>query len=232
MNHNLPTERARLMLSLKSHQQHTRDSARGKQKGVRGQEVVSHLGVEELSAWHLVISVKGLGPQAAAAIHAAGITPAQLLRNPDLYPLKGKRAQGVVRAMRDLTDKEHASARKFAQNQLRRARELDTTIISYDDFDYPPLVRSSNNPIPILWARGNQSILRSRKTVACVGSRKIRTPYSKLHAAFVDLAVEEGFVIASGFAVGADSIGHRRALGRGGTTICVMPCGVDPCVPP
>ena len=220
------------MLSLKPPHQHPRDNVHGEQKRVVGREVGNRLGVEALAAWYLLGSVRGLGPMSAAAIHAAGLTPAELLRNPDLYPLKGKRAQDVKKGIVSLTGREYASARIFAQNQLRRARELDATIISYADIAYPPLVRGSNNPIPILWARGNTSILQSRKTVACVGSRKIRTSYSRLQAAFVDVAVEEGFVIASGFAVGADSVGHRRALEAGGTTICVMPCGVDLVFPP
>ena len=242
----VPSLKGLVLLSLTPQQERTLDRVRGEQGCVVDRKVASspalsqspsegesgRLGVEELAARHLLNSVRGLGPQAAAAIHNAGLTPTQLLGNPDLYPLKGKRAQSVVEAMRALTDREQASARKFAQRQLQRARELDATIISYDDIDYPPLVRDSNNPIPILWARGNQSILRSRKTVACVGSRDIRIPYSELQAAFADVAVQEGFVITSGFAMGADSVGHRRALEGNGSTICVMPCGVDLVFPP
>lgn len=189
-------------------------------------------GVDELASWHLLGSVKGLGPRAAAAVHAAGLTPSQVIAAPDLFPLKGKRAQGIVKALTAVTDAERLSAWTFADSQLQRARELNATVLSYDDIDYPPLVRESNNPIPLLWVRGNKSILRSRKAVACVGSRGITHSYSRLQAAFVDIAVDEGFVITSGFALGADTIGHRRALERGGETICVMPCGVDLVFPP
>ena len=242
----VPRKKGLTLLSLTPQQKRTLDRVRGEQGCVADREVASspvssqgpsgsessRLEVEELAAWHLLSSVKGLGPMAAKAVHSAGITPAQLIGSPVLYPLKGKRAIDVVTSMRALTDRERASAHKFAQSQLQRARELDATIISYDDVDYPPLVRDSNNPIPILWARGNTSILRSRKTVACVGSRDIRSPYSELQAAFADVAVQEGFVITSGFAMGADSVGHRRALGGNGSTICVMPCGVDLVFPP
>ena len=242
----VPRQKELIMLSLTPQQKRTLDRVRGEQGCVAEWEVASspvssqapsegesgRLGVEELAAWHLLSSVRGLGPKAAKAVHAAGITPAQLIGNPALYPLKGKRAKDIVTAMRALTDREWASAHKFAQSQLQRARELDATIISYDDVDYPPLVRDSNNPISILWARGNKSILRSRKTVACVGSRDIRIPYSELQAAFADVAIQEGFVITSGFAIGADSVGHRRALEGDGSTICVMPCGVDLVFPP
>ena len=242
----VPPLKELIPLSLTPQQEQTLERVRGEQGCVADREVKSsratyrrlhggessRLGVEELAAWHLLSSVKGLGPQAATAIHAAGLKPVQLIKNPELYPLRGKRAENVVEAIRILTEREYASARDFAQSQLQRARELDATIISYDAIDYPSLVRDSNNPIPILWVRGNQSILHSRKTVACVGSRGIRTTYTKLQEAFVDVALEEGFVITSGFAMGADSIGHRRALEGGGETICVMPCGVDLVFPP
>ena len=232
--------------SLTPQQKQTLDRVRGIQGCVADREVASslnlvqslsvgdsiRLGVDELAAWHLLSSVRGVGPKATAAIYAAGLKPAQLIEDPGLYPLKGKRAKDVVTAMRALTEKEKASACEFAKSQLQRAQKLGATIISYDDVDYPPLVRDSNNPIPILWVRGNKSILRSRKAVACVGSRNIRTPYSELQEAFADVAVQEGFVITSGFAIGADSVGHRRALERGGSTICVMPCGVDLVFPP
>ena len=79
----------------------------------------TRLGVGELAAWHLLSSVRGLGPQAAAAIHTAGLTPAQLIENPDLYPLKGKRAEGVVTAIGALTDKERTLIRPFVSGNCK-----------------------------------------------------------------------------------------------------------------
>src|SRR5262249_32927913 len=78
----------------------------------------------------------------------------------------------------------------------------------------------------------NAELLASGKTVACVGSRNIRAPYDSLHARFAETASREGFAIVSGFALGADTIGHRTAYERGGTTICVMPSGLDRPFPP
>ena len=192
----------------------------------------SDLGADELAAWHLLCSVRGLGPRAAAAVHVSGLTPTELIEEPKLFPLRGKRAQQIVTELKSLTHVEKASAHRFAMTQLQRAKELNTTIISYNDSSYPLSVWNSNNPIPILWVRGNHSILRAKKTVACVGSRRITATYSRLHADFVDVAVQEGFTITSGFAMGADSVGHRRALEKDGFTICVMPCGVDLVFPP
>ena len=231
--------------TLTRQQVKTLDRVRRDQGTIAGREVIrpscfespseltsSSLGVDELAAWHLVNSVKGIGPRAASVVHDAGITPSQLIENPDRFPQTGKRAQAIVAALKNLTARDHGLAWKFADAQLQRAKVLDATVISYDQSDYPSLVRNSNNPIPILWVRGNASILRSPKTVACVGSRGITIAYKDLEESFVDIAVKERFVITSGFAMGADSVGHRRALEIGGETICVMPCGVDLVFPP
>lgn len=193
---------------------------------------VSRFDAKQISDWHLLCSVRGVGPVAAGAVHSAGLTAAEVIEDPSRFPLKGKRAASVVKSIGALTHRDRETSISFAENQLVRAADCGVTIIGYDDVDYPPLVRNSNNPIPILWACGNLSILRSSRSIACVGSRQIRRPYSDLQEAFVETAVHEDFVIVSGFAMGADSIGHRRALQTGGSTICVMPCGADRVFPP
>ena len=190
------------------------------------------LDAKELSDWLLLCSVRGVGPVAAAAIHSAGLTAPDVIDDPSKFPLQGKRTASIVKSIEALTRHDRETWLRFAENQLRRSADCGVTIMGYADADFPALVRDSKNPIPILWAHGNLSILRSRKAVACVGSRRIRRPYSDLHEAFVEAAVQEGFVIVSGFAMGADSIGHRRALQAGGSTICVMPCGADRVFPP
>jgi DNA processing protein len=90
----------------------------------------------------------------------------------------------------------------------------------------------SNNPVPVLFVRGALDVLKIRRVVACVGSRQIHPPYDELHRAFARVACDEGFAISSGFALGADSIGHTAALDAKGRTICVMPCGLDRPFPP
>lgn len=194
--------------------------------------VPSLLDVEELAAWHLLTSVRGFGPKAAKAIHDANLTPEEVVARPNLFPLKGRRAERVVASIGGLTESERGAALTFARKQRAKAQGLDISILSYQSGLYPPLVLRSNNPIPVLWMRGNTKIARSTRVVACVGSRGIRPPYADLQAAFADIAVADGFVITSGFATGADTVGHRRVLENGGETMCVMPCGVDLIFPP
>jgi DNA processing protein len=131
-----------------------------------------------------------------------------------------------------MTAEDRRVARERAARQILVASELGARILHYDSPEYPVNVKESNNPVPVLYARGNVGILRNRRVVACVGSREIREPYISLQRDFADFACRAGFAIASGFALGADSTAHRAAFEANGATICVLPCGVDLSFPP
>ena len=63
--------------------------------------------------------------------------------------------------------------------------------------------------------------------MAVVGSRKV-TAYGRIITErLVRSLVQAGVVIVSGLAVGVDGIAHRAALEAGGTTIAVLPGGLD-----
>ena len=68
-------------------------------------------------------------------------------------------------------------------------------------------------------------------TVAVVGTRK-PTPYGieVTNRLVYDLA-SKGVVIVSGLALGVDAIAHKAALDAGGTTLAVLPCGLNKIAP-
>src|SRR6266568_8045122 len=121
---------------------------------------------------------------------------------------------------------------KRAEKQLKVAETTKSQILTFSHPLYPSRVFNSNNPIGILYVRGNVTVLQSQKTIACVGSRNIREPYSRLHASFAHTASEQDVTVVSGFALGADTIGHKAAIENKGHTICVMPSGLDRPFPP
>ena len=84
----------------------------------------------------------------------------------------------------------------------------------------------------MLFVRGDLSILSAEGTTAVVGSRNIREPYQNQTSELVATLAEVGRVHVSGFALGADTIGHESAINLGGKTVCVMPCGLDRLFPP
>ena len=70
------------------------------------------------------------------------------------------------------------------------------------------------------------------RMVAVVGSRNTRELYAGAVRRFAGMAGHDGVGVVSGFAMGADSMGHRAAVEAGGRTVCVMPCGLDKVFPP
>lgn len=187
--------------------------------------------VDELTALYVLDDVKGLGPQKVKAIHEHGVAPARVVADPSLLPIKGKRGEQLRRALESaqvLVPK----SRERAERQLQEVEKCGAVILTYDHPLYPRTVYRSNYPAPILYARGAIETLQSDRTVACVGSRKIRRPYSDRHREFAEYAVVAGFTIVSGFALGADTIGHEAAHEAMGKTVCVLPGGLERAFPP
>ena len=188
--------------------------------------------VEELAFLYLLDSVKGFGPQKFGNLHEQGVPPGAVIRRPSELPIAGKRAETfrkeIEKARRDLD----AVFRPRALRQIDAAHRLGASILTYGHPSYPVNVFESNNAVPILYARGHLANLANKKIVACVGTREIRPPYDALHERFARVACDLGFAIVSGFALGADTIGHRVALESGGSTVCVMPGGLDRPFPP
>jgi DNA processing protein len=97
--------------------------------------------------------------------------------------------------------------------------------IGYFDDGYPPALRALADPPAILWVRG--TITTTRPGLAVVGTRH-PTAWGQSMAAAVALeAVEAGFSVVSGLALGIDITAHRAAVDAGGHTIAVLGSAVD-----
>ena len=188
--------------------------------------------VRELASIYALDSIKHFGPQKFKQLHKAGLDSIQVLDDPSLLPIDGKRGDQFRREIAEMTDDTRSVVRVRAERQLERADDLQASILTYHHANYPVNVYHSNNPMPVLYARGNCGVLRSKTVVACVGSRGIRHPYNRIHEVLTSKAATAGFVIGSGFALGADTIGHRAAYKAKGSTICVLPGGLDRPFPP
>jgi DNA processing protein len=188
--------------------------------------------IAELSSLLALEAVKGFGPQKFKELHEAGITPTAVLSRPEHIPFAGTRGKTLKAGIAAVTDEDRALAQRRAIRQIARAADIGARVLTYVALDYPRRVYASNNPIPVLYLRGAAGPLNAARAVACVGSRKIRPPYSELHHGFATAATKQGFVIVSGFAIGADRIGHEAAVEAGAETVLVMPSGLDRPFPP
>lgn len=187
---------------------------------------------EVLAAIYTVNSVKGLGPQVFKRVFTAGISLPQLCAQPELLPVEGKRGQSLRKKLHKINEQTWTIAKERAQKHVESAAKYQASILTYSHPFYPRNVFESNYPVPVLFARGALPILQRREVIACVGTRGIRPPYSEWEMMFAKTACHSGYVIVSGFALGADTIGHRTALNEGADTICVLPGGLDRPFPP
>lgn len=91
----------------------------------------------------------------------------------------------------------------------------------------PDLLVQIPSPPKLLYAGGNHLGILKKPAIAIVGSRKL-TPYGRqITYEFSSQLARWGFVIVSGLAIGVDGIAHQAALDAGGTTIAVLPSGLD-----
>jgi DNA processing protein len=212
----------------------TDDIAALEEEGRITPEVVAHveMDIEEMTALLLLDGIKGFGPQKFKELHLAGLEPRAVLEEPGLLPIPGKRGDAFRAELTRLGEDDRVQARGRAIRQIVRAHENQARILTYRSPHYPRNVLESNNPVPYLYARGSTGLLHQSRAVACVGSREIRLPYSERHRSFANTAVKDGFAVVSGFATGADRIGHEAAFESRGETVLVMPCGLDRPFPP
>ena len=120
---------------------------------------------------------------------------------------------------------------RMLERQLHMIEDERCSIVSISDEYYPSLLREIAAPPPLLFYRGELSVLEG-PVICIVGSRRSsrRGIYNALGLAR-DLSVR-GIAVASGMARGIDSAAHEGALkGRAGTC-AVLGCGIDIPYPP
>lgn len=94
--------------------------------------------------------------------------------------------------------------------------------IGFTDLNYPILLKELDDPPPLLFAKGNISLLENIDSVAVVGTRNNTKRGELITQKTVQFLVDEGYCIVSGLALGVDAIAHQSALDNSGKTIAVL----------
>jgi len=142
------------------------------------------------------------------------------------YQMQGNQAQTQKRLSLDWAG---------VDKDLAWAEQPDNSIISLDcthasPNSYPTWLEQIASPPPVLFVRGNASILHDPQ-IAMVGSRKTSPQGQQNAYAFAKQLSSWGVVITSGLALGVDGACHQGALEGGQHTIAVMGRGLDQIYP-
>lgn len=110
-----------------------------------------------------------------------------------------------------------------------RADGID--ILFHGADDYPALLRTLDDPPPILFRRGT-ALPQDERAVALVGTRRPSPESRRLAGDLAALLAGHGWTVVSGLALGIDTAAHQGALHGGGRTLAVLGCGVRVVYPP
>ncbi len=162
----------------------------------------------------------GLGPRRIQRAVRGLREPAELFR----LPLTALEALQIpVASARFIAE---GKARKVAEEEWQRIAESGCSVMTLGAADYPDRLREIFDPPPVLWVRGDRTLL-SRPAIAVVGTRA-PSPYGTGMAEMLsrDLAARR-MVILSGMARGIDTAAHKGALSACGRTVAVWGTGID-----
>lgn len=118
----------------------------------------------------------------------------------------------------------HTFCEDAARAELVRGKEAGATLICYGTTDYPEALYDLSDPPPLLWVRGDISLL-NKPSIGMVGARNASSLGGRTARMLASELSEKGHIIVSGLARGIDTSAHLASLEGG--TIAVLAGGVD-----
>ncbi len=173
-------------------------------------------------AWLLLNKIKGLGIVKIKKLLTVHETAENILKQknfPDFIKLNNETKEAIIHASSDLIRKD-----------LEWLAKDNNSILSIDNDLYPPLLKKSDSPPPLLYITGNPNILLQPQ-LAVVGSRNATSVGLKNTYSFCSTLAANGLTITSGMALGVDGTAHKAAIEAKGTTVAVMGNGLDTVYP-
>lgn len=109
---------------------------------------------------------------------------------------------------------------------IENCARKDIRILSFYDKNYPKRLKNISNPPVVLFAKGDLTAADDL-CITVVGTRNPSVYSINAAEKICSELAKVGVVIASGFALGIDSVAHRSAIMNGSRTIAVIGCGID-----
>ena len=115
------------------------------------------------------------------------------------------------------------------ETELTAGERIGARLLVLGDPDYPAALAALDPPPPVLWARGDATLL-NLPCIAVVGARIASAGGQRLARGLAQQLGQAGHVVVSGLARGIDGAAHEGALPTG--TVAVLGGGVDDIYPP
>lgn len=171
----------------------------------------------DVAYWLALAKAPGVGPERFARIQ-------QLF--PKLDTLFTASNHALPEALQGLIPYLKNPDWKGVERDLAWAKPADCHILTWQDADYPDLLREISHAPPLLYVQGDARLLRSQQ-IAMVGSRNPSASGRENAYHFAQRLVTCGLTITSGLAIGIDAASHQGALAKQGKTIAVLGTGID-----
>ncbi len=176
--------------------------------------------VEDELAWLALTLTPGLGPRRILEAVKKLDTPSQIF---ELSLTELEALQLSAGAAQYFFD---GKGRRAAEGEWAALDAMGAKVVTYSSPMYPERLREIYDPPPVLWLRGEPSLL-ARPSIAIVGTRH-PSPYGSGVAEMLarDLAARR-LLVVSGMARGIDTCAHKGALAARMPTVAVWGTGID-----
>ncbi len=121
------------------------------------------------------------------------------------------------------------SVEELLERSLKLLEDLDRMgwdLLSMWDEEYPSLLREIDYPPPVLFYKGDLSLLKEN-IVAIVGTRKPTSYGEEVTEKIASELAEADIPVVSGLARGIDAVAHKSVIESQGKTIAVLPSPPD-----
>jgi len=160
----------------------------------------------------------GLGPKTMARLREHWPNLSDLLLELKQQRLASYLPPALITALKNLNFKQ-------AEVELSWANGKDCQVLSWDDSNYPSLLREIPGSPPILYIQGNIAAMEGQ-TLAVVGTRHPSAYGRDIAFDWSKKFVNKGLTLVSGLALGIDTLVHQGALASGGATLAVLGSGL------
>lgn len=178
-------------------------------------------GKSDLIGWISICKSVGLMNSHALKLYNKFHSPSEILTQTKKELMQEKYLD--EKKIKDLVNGTHSV---FAEEVLNNCESNNIQIIGIFDSRFPALLREVNPPPPILFFKGQWTVMKNRK-VSIVGSRKASDDAIDWTRNVAEQLAKNGFTIVSGGAKGIDEAAHYGALDADeGSTIAVLGSGL------